>query len=111
MEGKEYWMSDAKKEAVKYFKENPGFYRCFQAMRKKWRTYGKCTGKIKLENCSVEEQRSLGGFLCCTFQDAEISFDMMTFKDALAETRYGFLTLEELLGLYFVEELVSNKER
>ena len=104
-------MSDAKKEAVKYFKENPGFYRCFQAMRKKWRTYGKCTGKIKLENCSVEEQRSLGGFLCCTFHDAEISFDMMTFKDALAETRYGFLTLEELLGLYFDEELVSNKER
>lgn len=103
-------MIEERKMAVEYFKGEPGFRRCFLAMRKKWKSLGKTGGKIKLENCSEDERRLLSGFLGQSFFETEISFSMKSFEDALKETRFGFLSLEELLELYFGEALLSNEE-
>lgn len=46
-----------------YFKEQPGFRRIFDAMRKKWESYGEIKGRVNLSRASEEEKEALSGLL------------------------------------------------
>ena len=103
-----------KEECIMYFKQQRGFDRCFDEMRKKWKSYGKVSGKIKLLSANEEEKRTIGKFLgrvnWKTEWNTEICFSFAEFERALQETRFCEVSIIELLTGYFGEELVANQE-
>lgn len=93
-----------------YFKEREAFLRVFQVMRKKWRRYGRVSGMIKLEFPSIEERKALEGFFASDLSGEAICFSMREWENALEQTRFFGVSVEELLGAYFQEDLVTNQE-
>lgn len=124
-------MPEIRKEAYGYFKGTPGFSRAFKEMRKKWRSYGRASGVVKLPEASEEERRALEGFLGRSLEmiagksagkssgksagrSAEkgtLSFSMQEFENALQETRFAGLDLQQLLELYFGEEMKTRTQQ
>lgn len=107
-------MPDSRKEAYEYFRKTPGFDRCFQQLRKKWNSYGRGAGIVKLENASEKERRALEGFFGKSFAGKKgdiLSFSVQSFEAALKETAYGDLNLQQLLELYFGEPMQTNAAR
>ncbi|MCM1568817.1 MAG: TIGR02679 domain-containing protein [Roseburia sp.] len=99
------------RECVAYFKKEQGFDRCFQEMRKKWKSYGKAAGNIKIRAATEKEKHAIGHFLSRKYWDEDIVFPFFDFEKALKETRFGGVPLERLLEYYFEEELVTNQEK
>lgn len=99
------------KECVRYFKEQPGFDRVFSEMWKKWKSYGKAAGKIKIKSASEEEKRALGGFLGRKFWEEDVEFLFADFEKALGETRFRGVSLKALLENYSGETLITNQEQ
>ena len=116
-------MPEIRKEAYGYFKGTPGFSRAFKEMRKKWRSYGRASGVVKLPEASEEERRALEGFLGRSLEtpsgksagkSAEkgtLSFSMQEFENALQETRFAGLDLQQLLELYFGEKMKTRTQQ
>ena len=107
-------MPDSRKEAYEYFRKTPGFDRCFQELRKKWNSYGRAAGIVKLTAASKEERRALEGFFGKSFADqtgGTLSFSVQAFEAALKETAYGELNLQQLMELYFGEPMKTNAAR
>lgn len=104
-------MPDSRKDAYEYFRKTPGFDRCFQELRKKWNSYGRAAGIVKLTAASKEERRALEGFFGKSFADqtgGTLSFSVQAFEAALKETAYGELNLQQLMELYFGEPMKTN---
>lgn len=107
-------MPDSRKDAYEYFRKTPGFDRCFQELRKKWNSYGRAAGIVKLTAASKEERRALEGFFGKSFADqtgGTLSFSVQSFEAALKETAYGELSLQQLMELYFGEPMQTNAAR
>lgn len=102
---------NSKRECADYFKRQEAYDRCFLAMRKKWETYGRASGRIFLPDATGEEKRALGGILGKAFYGDEIRFTMQEFQEALQRTRFSSVTVQELLEEYFGEKLFTNQER
>lgn len=97
-------------ECLDYFWSNKGFARTLEKIRDKYRSLGHVGGTIVLNNLSTEEKEALTGLLKKDFsnrKNATISIE--TIRRSLKKTRFGHLSLEELLQAYFDEELSSNK--
>ena len=104
-------MYDVRHEAYEYFKENPGFSRCFIEMRKKWESIGRTGGTVRLTDCTEDERRAMEGLLGKSFYGMEIVFSIKDFETALKSTRFRTLGMRELLELYFNEPIRTNAER
>lgn len=100
-----------KKECAVYFKDRPEFARTFDAVRKKWESLGRTAGKIVLSQPTEKERRALESFLGVPMQGDQAVFSMASFEKALQETKYGGISLKELLELYYGEELIANQEK
>lgn len=98
-------------ECVRYFKEQQGFDRCFLEMRKKWKTYGKIAGRVRIKSATEEEKSVIGKFLGKKFWDEDVEFGFSDFERALQETRFGEISLIALLEGYFGERLITNQNR
>jgi len=98
-------------EGVRYFKRQHGFERCFLEMRKKWKSYGKITGKVKIKSATEEEKRVIGNFLGKKYWDEDVEFRFSDFERALQETRFGEIGLIALLEGYFGETLITNQSQ
>ena len=94
---------------VKYFKDNAAYKRIFAQMRKQWKKYGKTSGFILLEKATAAEREALRSLMGQSFDDETVKFRMSEFERALQETKYRGISLQELLGTYFNETLVTNK--
>lgn len=101
---------DRRNECVRYFREQAGFRRGFLEMRKKWKSYGKVTGKIKIKSATEEEKKALGGFLGRRYWEEDVEYLFSDFDKALKETRFGDVPLTVLLEDYFGEPLITNQE-
>lgn len=102
---------DRQKECVRYFREQAGFHRGFLEMRKKWKSYGKVTGKIKIKSATEEEKKAIGGFLGRRYWEEDVKFLFSDFEQALKETRFKDISLTVLLEDYFGETLITNQEK
>ena len=99
------------KDCISYFSSRGGYGRAFAAMRKKWQQYGRAAGVIKLEHPTKEERETLEGFFAREMDGAYLRFTVKEFVEALGQSRFGKISLEELLAGYFGEPLVSNQAR
>ena len=101
----------SRKECGLYFKSQPEYQRIFQEMRKKWESLGRTAGTVTLTGGSEKERRALERFLGRALETEKITFSLGEFEKALGETRYGAVSLKELLEEYFGEPMVGNQER
>ena len=100
-----------KEECGLYFKSQPEYDRIFKEMRKKWESLGRTAGKVILTKGTEEEKKALERFLGRAMENERITFLLQEFENSLGETRYGDVSLKELLEEYFGEPIVGNQER
>lgn len=103
-------MEKTLKECVSYFKNNRGYKKIFQQMREKWRSYGKISGNIILNNPTLEEREAIKKFLGIVSDNKKIKFKMSDFEKGLKESRFNNVELIELLEEYFQEKIIYQKE-
>ena len=101
----------SREECGLYFKSQPEYGRIFKEMRKKWESLGRTAGRVTVANATGEEKKALERFLGRAMEEAGIAFSLPEFEKALGETRYGQVSLKELLEEYFGEPMVGNQER
>ncbi len=96
-------------ECVLYFKENKGFKRVFEAFKKKYLSLGAVGGIVVIQKLTADEKSALSGLLRKDFsKNGSASIKMQDFQKALEHTKFRDLKLEDILKLYFNDELLSN---
>lgn len=103
-------MEKALKECASYFKNNRGYEKIFQQMREKWRSYGKISGNIIVNNPTSEEREAVKKFLGIVSDSKKIKFKMLDFEKALKESKFNNIELLNLLEEYFQEKIIYQKE-
>ena len=101
----------SREECGLYFKSQPEYRRIFKEMRKKWESLGRTSGRVTMAEARSEERKALERFLGRAMEQEGITFSLSEFEKALGETRYGQVSLKELLEEYFGEPMVGNQER
>lgn len=97
-------------DAAEYFRSSPGFQRTFHLMRMKWRSYGRCAGRVEIKDPGEMERDALGRYFSRDFSEGPIAFSLAEFARALAETRFGSLDLYDVLCAYFNEDITSKQQ-
>lgn len=96
-------------ECAKYFKSRKEYQRCMMALRRKWKSFGKASGRITLKDTTEEERRAIGGILGKAFYDKDICFSFAEFEQGLQRTRFAPVDMKEALEAYFGEKLSTNQ--
>lgn len=78
-------------------------------LRKKWKSFGKATGRITLKDTTEEERRAIGGIIGKVFYDKDICFSFAEFEQGLQKTRFAPVDMKEVLEAYFGEKLSTNQ--
>lgn len=99
------------KECAEYFKNQKAYGRCFEEFRKKWRSYGKVSGRITLTQATKEERRAIGGIIGKVFYEETVQFSFSEFERGLQKTRFAPVDMKAVLEEYFGEPLVTTKGR
>lgn len=99
----------SEKQCAEYFRSRPEYKRCFEALWKKWRSYGRAAGKITLNQASVEERRAIGGIVGKTYLNDRIQFSFSEFEQGLQKTRYAPVDMKLLLEAYFGRRLLTRQ--
>lgn len=98
-------------EAMGYFKKYPVYGRLFAAMRRKYASLGRLGGSFILCNLTEGDRSALSGFLGEDLgQDVSVSLSFSVLDKALAKSRFGVFTWEEILIQYSGEPLSIKKE-
>ncbi len=97
------------RECAEYFKSLKESKRCFQELRKKWRSYGRAAGQITMKGTSLEERRMIGGIIGKVFYDEAIRFSFQEFEQGLQKTRFAPVEMKDVLEEYFGEKLSTNQ--
>ena len=96
---------NSEKSCADYFRSRPEYRRCFEALWKKWRSYGRTAGKIVLDDASEEECRAISGITGKRYLDDRIVFSFSEFEQGLQKTRFAPVDMKKLLEIY--SELLS----
>lgn len=96
-------------ECVRYFKENKGYDRLFKEMLLKWKKYGKTAGVIQIKDAAEKERQALQRLTGKVYEGVPLKFKMADFQNALQESRFEGVALEDLLSAYFGEKLITTK--
>lgn len=94
-----------------YFRKNKAYVRMFLEMKKKYMKYGKLSGKICLENLSETECKALGAVFGKSLLPGDFTFSISQLQAALNETKYCDIEVEQLVGKYFEERILSNSQK
>lgn len=97
-------------EAVKYAKSNKNFNRILKEILSKYKSLGRFSGSITLDNISEEESKILGSVDYKLFGKKEGKLSIKKFIDYFCEGRFKGLCFEDFMKLYFKEELTTNRE-
>lgn len=97
------------KECAEYFKSQQAYHRCFEELRRKWKSYGRAAGRITLKQTSEKERRAIGGITGKVFYEETIHFSFSEFEQGLQRTRFAPVDIKEVLEEYFGETLLTNQ--
>jgi uncharacterized protein (TIGR02679 family) len=78
-------------------------------MLSKWKKHGKIAGVIQIRDVTARESKALQRLMGKVYEGNPLKFKMVDFQKALSESRFGEITLEDLLSAYFDEKLVTTK--
>ena len=105
-------MDHYEKECLTYFQSDKIWDRILKAFRKKYSSYASFAGTIKITGLSVQDIETLEGFFCKNYHGKKsVSISASTFVKALSASRFGDVTAERLLELYFGGPIKGKKEK
>lgn len=107
-------MADEKslQECLAYFQKRPVFARLFEGFREKYRSYGCCAGNVQVSGLDEKMLGDLEGFMQKNYHGKKcVKITVRQFAQALQESRFSDVGLEELIEAYFDEPLLSKKEQ
>lgn len=99
-------------EAVRYFKEEPGFSRLFREFIKKYESFGRLGGEVKLQHLTDAEQAALSKYFGKDYtRKKSATIAMVDFAERLSATRFDSVHFKSILDGYVGGSVLSNKEK
>ena len=96
---------------TEYFKNNKGFTRLMEGLLQKYKSLGKFSGIIKINNLTEEEVITLSRFLGKSLIAGDtIEIKVKQFLDIMSNSKYYDFDINILVQEYFNIELVSNRD-
>ena len=102
-------MNDQARACAAYFQSRPGYRRILSELLKKYRSYGRPAGTIRLDDATQEECDAARSIFGRPFSPP-LRFHAAQFEAALQELRVGKVSLKEVLESYFNTEIRTNSE-
>ena len=102
-------MSEQAKACAAYLKNHPGYRRIMQELLKKYRSYGRPAGTVRLDDATQEECAAARSVFGRPFSPP-LRFQTAQFEAALQELRFGKVPLKEVLESYFGMEIRTKNE-
>lgn len=102
-------MNDQARACAAYFQSRPGYRRILSELLKKYRSYGRPAGTIRLDDATKEECDAARSIFGRPFSPP-LRFHAAQFEAALQELRFGKVSLKEVLESYFNTEIRTNSE-
>lgn len=102
-------MNDQARACAAYFQSRPGYRRILSELLKKYRSYGRPAGTIRLDDATQEECDAARSIFGHPFSPP-LRFHAAQFEAALQELRFGKVSLKEVLESYFNTEIRTNSE-
>lgn len=101
-----------KKNCLEYFRQSPIWGKVLKGFRDKYRSYGKFSGKVILNDVGTKDIEQLEGFFGNNFHGCKsIVISAEKFRKALKASKYEIVSPEELLEGFFGEEIVGKQEQ
>ncbi|GAB6171200.1 hypothetical protein JCM15765_06780 [Paradesulfitobacterium aromaticivorans] len=99
------------REAVAFFRAEPGFQRLIEKIIKKYQSLGRLGGTVVLTNLKPSEKEALGGFLRRDLmrQDS-VSISVDRFNEALGQTKFAPISPLKLLEEFKGGSLLTRSE-
>lgn len=85
--------------------------RYMNEVKKRWRSYGRMTGRITLQNVSEEEKNDITKITGVRFHGDSITLSVKEFEDALQHSKFAPIDLKEVLDCYFGYSVLTNKQK
>lgn len=96
---------------TEYFKNSNGFIRLMEGLLKKYKSLGKFSGVIKINDLTNEEATALSRFLGVSLIAGEdIVIKVKQFLKIMSNSKYSDFDINILVKEYFNIELISNKD-
>ena len=102
-------MNEQARACAAYFQSQPGYRRILAELLKKYRSYGRTAGTIRLDDATREECDAARRFFGRSFSPP-LRFQAAQFEAALQESQFGEASLKEVLEAYFHTEIRTNHE-
>lgn len=96
-------------DCVKWFREHPAFDRLLAEMQKKYKKYGRAAGKVSLPDASEAECEAAKSIFGRGF-GLPLQFAVADFEAELQNSRFGRVSLKEVLEHYFDKEIRTARE-
>lgn len=97
-------------EMVVYLKQNRGYKRIIEAILKKYKSLGKLSGFIILEELNDDEVKILSSYDYKVGETRYCKLQIKKFVENLCVGRFEGIDFEAVLKAYYGEPLMSNKE-
>ncbi|HSO59019.1 MAG TPA: TIGR02679 domain-containing protein, partial [Paenisporosarcina sp.] len=106
-------MTEDLKAALAYFTSQSVYSKLFKAFREKFESYGRLSGAVKIDRYTEDELQELALFIGTTTDTLrkKKTLKITHFEQALKATKFGSITLLELLEAYYKESFVSKKNK
>ena len=102
-------MSEQARACAAYFRSRSGYQRILTELLKKYRSYGRPAGIIRLDDASQEECDALRGIFGRPFSPP-LRFQVIQFEEALQTSYFQGVSLKEVLEIYFDTEVRTKNE-
>ena len=102
-------MNEQARACAAYFQSRPAYRRILSELLKKYRSYGRPAGTIRLDDASREECDAARSIFGRPFSPP-LHFQAAQFEAALQELRFGKVSLKEVLEAYFDTEIRTKTE-
>lgn len=102
-------MNEQAMACAAYFQSRPGYRRILSELLKKYRSYGRPAGTIRLDDATQEECDAARSIFGRPFSPP-LRFRAVQFEAALQELRFGKVSLKKVLESYFDTEIRTNSE-
>ncbi len=102
-------MNEHARACAAYFQSRPGYRRILSQLLKKYQSYGRPAGTIRLDDATREECDAARSIFGRPFSPP-LRFQAAQFEAALQELRFGKLSLKEVLEAYFDTEIRTKTE-
>lgn len=103
-------MDKITKEAIVYVKSNKGFNRILKQIQEKYKSLGRFSGYIVLDDVSEDESKILGAIDYKLYKKSKAKLSITKFIEYFKKGSFKSLSFEDFITEYFREELITNKE-